>query len=138
MAALEASRRPSPTFHYARIRKNLLNNKLNENEIGLGRAGNCSNPRLMIQTDGQIHNTDLVITPNPFSEELTLSFDSNTEGVTTIELQDIAGRICLRQNYSALKGLNTVTLPTNNVKEGMYLLYLRAEGQRMIKKVVKR
>jgi len=87
----------------------------------------------ILQTDIDLANTSIPVTvyPNPFSNELHIETDGNTEN-TNFEISNYIGRIILRS--SLLK--NTV-IQTTRFTPGIYLLKIKTGKTLEIKKLIK-
>lgn len=89
-----------------------------------------------------VQETDLVafnISPNPFRDELTLTFQLLRDEKLSISLTDITGRkVNLSQEQPYKKGRNTITL--NNLPSlsaGVYMLSIDGVNTRVVRKVVR-
>lgn len=68
----------------------------------------------------------IVISPNPSSTgQVQVTFYAKTEGLSTITLYDVTGRILQETNFTPEADLNTLSIETAGYPEGVYLLQLR-------------
>lgn len=73
-----------------------------------------------------------VVFPNPFKNEVSLQFHSELSAKLPYRITNLLGQNLLQGQLQAVKGLNTFTLPIQDLPKGVYLLH--AEGK-MIKLV---
>jgi hypothetical protein len=67
---------------------------------------------------------DLVVYPNPTNGNFTLSYVSNENTETTINLYNLVGQVVLSKSVSQVKGLNTVNFDISSFSQGIYMLEL--------------
>ena len=83
------------------------------------------------------------VSPNPFSNEIALHFNTIQEGTTSIELLDLEGRILCRlfdgHTGSGPHSMSFKVLDNNGIElqAGTYLLKIISPGKQIVKKVVK-
>jgi len=78
--------------------------------------------------------------PNPFTQELTVSFELSQPQAVAVELRDALGRVILRQSVSSgATGSNRLQLSTANLPAGLYTLHLlrQSESRPEVLKVLK-
>jgi hypothetical protein len=76
-------------------------------------------------------------TPNPFSEETTISFNLPAGGPATLKIQDVTGRILKRISGQFDKGINTIRLKKSDLNANGILYYqLDSEGNTATRKMV--
>jgi hypothetical protein len=76
--------------------------------------------------------SNLVVFPNPFSSSITLN---NASGVSRLIVTNIIGQ---RVMDMQLSGSEHLTIPTDGLTKGIYLMVFEAEnGERVVKKMVK-
>ena len=66
----------------------------------------------------------LTVFPNPFSDRTVVSLFAEKEGVTTIRLIDVEGRIHLDRKQNVQRGVNTLDLDLGSLGNGVYTLSL--------------
>jgi len=66
----------------------------------------------------------IMIYPNPTIGNFTLSYVSNENAETTINLYNIVGQVVLSKSVSQVKGLNTVNFDISSFSQGIYMLEL--------------
>jgi len=79
-------------------------------------------------------NLNASIYPNPFIENITLSFKEEIKGAVEVFLFDMSGREIYTNNFSAS---NSVTVHLGNLPQASYILKVRANNKQIIKKVIK-
>lgn len=67
---------------------------------------------------------EIMIYPNPTSGNFTLSYVSNENSETTINLYNLVGQVVLSKTVSQVKGLNTVNFDISSFSQGIYMLEL--------------
>jgi hypothetical protein len=74
--------------------------------------------------------------PNPATDHINIQFDATSNLETTIQLMDLAGKLVQQQVVTAIEGQNNMTIPVNELTNGMYLLSVRAGEESILIKVV--
>ena len=77
-------------------------------------------------------NDELIITPNPFSEMITLKLQSGS--VDKISVYDASGRLCMLQKAN---GMNEMTIPMHDLQTGVYYLKAESNNAVVVRKIVK-
>ena len=80
-------------------------------------------------------NLNAIVYPNPFTENISLSFDENIIGEVTVSLYDMLGRMLFVNNYEANKSIN-ITLKDLSIAH--YILKVSANNKQFIKKIIKK
>ncbi len=89
--------------------------------------------------DIKVQNHEASITPNPFNDILTISFNQNLNESFNLELLDITGRKIktVAENIS-LDKKNTLTLKLETITQGIYFLKITGNNNTSItKKIIK-
>ena len=84
-------------------------------------------------------NHTVSVSPNPFNEVLTISFNQNTNELFKIDLQDITGRKIktMAENVS-IDNQNNISLKIENLTQGIYFLKITGNNHTVItKKIIK-
>lgn len=66
--------------------------------------------------------TDLEIRPNPFDQELNISFISDINGIKTLNLTDLIGNVVYQEDIMVFDGVNNIKIKLNTLSRGVYLL----------------
>lgn len=78
--------------------------------------------------------TDVKLYPNPAGETATLSFRPLSGNRLTVSIINMQGRVLSRQTVQGATDMQTLTLPTANLTEGLYVVCLEsADGRTSIK-----
>lgn len=77
------------------------------------------------------------VAPNPFNDQLRVSFHTEITGTATLSLIDMAGRVFYSKQETVRPGLSQTTLPTGTIPAGMYLLRIQQGGKTVVKRVAK-
>jgi hypothetical protein len=81
----------------------------------------------------------LIIDGNPFDNDLTFSYFSNTAGIGTVNLYDITGRNVWKSTMDiAPMSTNKTTIPTANLSKGVYILSVSSGKDVQTKQVIKK
>ncbi|MBC7775288.1 MAG: T9SS type A sorting domain-containing protein [Phycisphaerae bacterium] len=74
--------------------------------------------------------------PNPATDHINIQFDATGNLETTLQLRDLAGRLVLQQVVPAIEGENNISIPMNNLTNGLYLLSVKAGEEAIMLRVV--
>jgi hypothetical protein len=67
----------------------------------------------------------LRISPNPANDLIHIGYPAEADGLATLEIHDVLGRV---QHRQALTSLGLIELDLSKWSAGLYLISLRAEG----------
>ena len=82
--------------------------------------------------------TQLAVFPVPFNDLLGLELEAETEGALTVSLYDAASQLVYRNEFSVLRGANTLTLEVGALQAaGVYMLELERDGKRHVIEVLR-
>ncbi|MFT5645492.1 MAG: photosystem II stability/assembly factor-like uncharacterized protein [Aureispira sp.] len=113
---------PNPFLGENLYRLAMIDNNGTKNYYSINTVANCN-----------IDVYSFVVFPNPFKEEeVSLQFHSEFSAKLPYRITNLLGQNLLQGQLQAVKGLNTFTLPIQDLPQGVYLLH--AEGK-MIKLV---
>ncbi|MAQ75226.1 MAG: hypothetical protein CL613_02700 [Aquimarina sp.] len=111
-------------------------------------GGAANAPRLVVEYD--LNKENLIIEqpkasiwtvyPNPFSNEITISFDGGiNEGILNILVYDIQGKVVHSETLSDQRDENTITIYPD-IAKGMYLLSVSDQGGTILttKRIIKK
>lgn len=77
---------------------------------------------------------DVLLYPNPAGETATLSFRPLSANRLTVSVINLQGRVLSRQTVQGTTEMQTLTLPTANLTEGLYIVCIEgADGRTSIK-----
>ncbi|MGL6266348.1 MAG: T9SS type A sorting domain-containing protein, partial [Chitinophagaceae bacterium] len=62
------------------------------------------------------------LTPNPFQDNLQLSYKSPVNEKVSVEIWNTAGSLVLQKQFQASKGINTISFPTEKFIKGLYII----------------
>ena len=77
----------------------------------------------------------LNVYPNPASTEVNVSFEASNANYT-VRLIDLQGRVIANQNLTNLNGTQVISIPTENVAKGSYVVSITSNGVTSTKSVV--
>jgi hypothetical protein len=77
---------------------------------------------------------DVDIYPNPFTEEVVISFPDLVSERIHLTLYDLQGKILFSQEYAVL---SEIRLPINSIPAGFYILKIKTGNQLITRKIVK-
>jgi hypothetical protein len=81
--------------------------------------------------------TDLLVHPNPCTDQCTLGFSANTAGQAEIALYQAHGSVVHRASITAVKGPNKAMLDAATLAPGVYLAVVTVGGERHTARIVK-
>jgi PKD repeat protein len=85
---------------------------------------------------GNYNFTDFDLYPNPTSGNVQLKLDALKDGVLTINVLDLVGKICLTEDVVMLTGDNTFVLDVATLAKGIYQVNVMQDGLMRTKKLV--
>ncbi|WP_158281466.1 golvesin C-terminal-like domain-containing protein [Sediminitomix flava] len=99
---------------------------------------NCASPasRRQVQVEIQDEHTDLAY-PNPFSDHLSIAWESNEVTEATISIYDAVGNLITTNNVQTKIGSNSTDFNTSNLANGLYFVKLNSDIQNLTFKVIK-
>jgi len=71
---------------------------------------------------------NLGLSPNPAIDFVMVEVEAARQGSAVLTIADLTGRMVFSQSVELLEGQNTVTLPTGNLHNGLYLVEMRQAG----------
>ncbi len=71
---------------------------------------------------------EMMVSPNPAHDKLTLSFSDEESRATTLSITDLTGRVIFEEQLTSKAGMNTINLPLVNYVPGMYFLHVSGKG----------
>jgi hypothetical protein len=77
----------------------------------------------------------LNVYPNPASTEVNVSFEAKNANYL-VKLVDLQGRVISNQNLTNLNGTQVISIPTENVAKGSYIVSITSNGLTSTKSVV--
>lgn len=92
-----------------------------------------ANPALR---EGDAENAQITAWPNPFRDEINLSFTSNGSPIE-LALFDMTGKAMLVQRINAAQGENMHTISVGELPSGLYILRLNDGSQVVTRKLVR-
>lgn len=86
---------------------------------------------------GEIEVKDdwLTVYPNPVKESINIFFYGQQTGTYTFQLVNGEGRSIVAHSYALTPDLEVVKIPIPNLAPGVYMLWVRRDDQRVVKKV---
>ncbi len=85
-------------------------------------------------SDNEISNVKLY--PNPASDMINIEFDTHGKELSDIRMFDLSGKLVLQQNTNQFSGANIVTINTENVEPGTYLIQMSFDNKLLNQKVI--
>jgi hypothetical protein len=81
---------------------------------------------------------DMELYPNPFTSNLTISFNIKQQGNTTLSIVDVTGKeVKSVMGDMTPSGKYTYTVDMSDLSDGMYLAVLKKEEEIEVKRAVK-
>ena len=103
--------------------------------------GNCSdtatfNVSITLSVEELMGISNLVVYPNPASNDVFISFDNQSGNAMSIELVDQLGRVVYSTSEIQIIGFNTIALNSSNVSDGMYSVRLQSGNNSITKRII--
>jgi hypothetical protein len=76
----------------------------------------------------------LKLFPNPVTDELQVQYDAPQQGDVTVSVTDVTGRLRLQETFNSRSGGNLYRLRTSNLSNGIYIMQIMQDGNRVSKK----
>lgn len=77
------------------------------------------------------------IFPNPVNNDMNLTFDLLEKSYLEYSIIDLNGRVMLSNKLVANKGANTISINTQSIATGLYILKLKTNQGSLVKRIVK-
>ncbi|MDO9257588.1 MAG: T9SS type A sorting domain-containing protein [Bacteroidales bacterium] len=90
-----------------------------------------------IPTIGAERNSAITLYPNPVNDQLHIQYESATTEDIQLKITDILGRLVLQKTISSHSGTNEITIPVEQLPQGLYLCSLRNGNKLEINKFLK-
>ncbi len=105
--------------------------------------GNCSdtsifNVSIALSVEELMGIANVVVYPNPTSDEVFVSFDNQNGNAMQVELVDQLGRVVYSENEIQQIGFNKIGLNLSQVSDGMYSLLLHSGNKTIAKRIIVR
>ncbi len=84
-----------------------------------------------VAREANMLDLDLSLFPNPVADQLNLSFQAESDGMGTVTLYDLVGRVVLVQELAWASGAVQLPLNLQGLDNGLYLVEVRA-GERTL------
>ncbi len=81
--------------------------------------------------------TEMLISPNPISNNLSVFFESEKNEQITLIVSDMSGKVLLTQKANVTQGGSRVDIPSDKLGKGTYIVSTSLNGIRLVKKAVK-
>ncbi|WP_333853184.1 T9SS type A sorting domain-containing protein [Epilithonimonas sp.] len=85
-----------------------------------------------------IKNNKLLVYPNPFADQVTISFDLKSNSEVNVKIYDVNGRIVKTIKSNEKKGLNNLTIDTKDLRTGLYFYNLKTNSGESTGKLIKK
>ena len=105
--------------------------------------GNCSdtsifNVSIALSVEELMGIVNVVVYPNPTSDEVFVSFDNQNGNAMQVELVDQLGRVVYSENEIQQIGFNKIGLNLSQVSDGMYSVLLHSGNNTIAKRIIVR
>ena len=80
--------------------------------------------------------TDFQVGPNPATDNINIQLDAEGMLDAALLITDLTGRIVLQTNLHCMQGVNRISVPLNNISNGLYLLSVKAGDEFFTEKMV--
>ncbi len=96
-----------------------------------------ANGKRILSSTNDLDKTTVSISPNPFSDNISVEVNAEKAGTGSIEVYDLVGRKVINTPLSITIGKNAASLPTHQLQSGAYLLKITIEGKSLTSKIMK-
>lgn len=96
-----------------------------------------ANGTRILNAIGELDKSAVAISPNPFTDNVTVDITSEISEAGKVEVFDLLGRIVKTTPLSIAVGKNTVSLDTHTLQAGTYLLKVSIGDKSRTSKIVK-
>lgn len=79
---------------------------------------------------------NLQISPNPASDNINIRFDAGAAANAVISILDMTGKTVISAAISTVEGFNQVSVPVNQLTNGLYLISIRAGEELLTEKMM--
>jgi len=93
-------------------------------------------PEDTVGIDENTTSANFVVFPNPASDLVNIRFDEATKSDMLISLFDLSGRLVLQTERTAVQANQTISLNTQAISPGTYLLDIYANNKHQVQKIV--
>jgi hypothetical protein len=105
--------------------------------------GNCSdtsifNVSIALSVEELMGIANVVVYPNPTSDEVFVSFDNQNGNAMQVELVDQLGRVVYSENEIQQIGFNKIGLNLSQVSDGVYSILLHSGNNTIAKRIIVR
>jgi hypothetical protein len=91
-----------------------------------------------INSESNTHDATMTVFPNPFTDQVSLMWNSSDNGDAVLQLTDVSGKIISQQNFEFNKGNNFILLNQySSLAQGVYFLRLVYGRTQLTQKLVK-
>ena len=91
-----------------------------------------------LSVDELSNDFGMSVYPNPANANTTLSFELNNEAQASVNVTDLAGKVVFSQTLGTVNGSQNVTLNTESLTNGVYMVNLSVNGTVSTQKLVVR
>ena len=74
-------------------------------------------------------SNNIIVYPNPSTDHLNIKINSSQNQKVSFILHDLAGRTFITETKELTSGNNTITLPTDYLAKGMYILEIQGKNE---------
>ena len=91
----------------------------------------------VLTSTGDLDKAAVKITPNPFNDNVTIEVTAEKTEAGKVEMFDLLGKNILSKPLSISTGKNAVSIETNSLQAGAYLVKITIGNKRLTSKIVK-
>ncbi len=92
--------------------------------------------RTEANTTDSARHLNVLLVPNPASNDLNISFSAPTEAETSLRILTMEG-VCIYSQNLGLAKVGSLTLPVENLANGLYMVELISGNDKVVKRMVK-
>ncbi len=77
---------------------------------------------------------DVAVYPNPVKDMMSVSIHSDKAGLSTITICDVSGKSIYRKNIAVTQGANTISIGTDKIAAGSYIIKVQLNEDFVVRK----
>jgi len=113
---------------------NNLINSCNVSNITANPFTPCSHLSIQVLEE---QSKNIKIYPNPFNDNITITFNDNYNEEIDLRMFDITGKLVIHEKYFSLNKEKSIILNTNRLMSGIFIINIQGDRQLQSFKLIK-
>lgn len=97
----------------------------------------CAAGTVVVANENLLTEADVIVSPNPFSHQITIEFGNNIQGEGQINMIDISGKMIFSKNHLLSSGSSLVLDELDYIPPGVYIIRIRVGDKFFVQKMVR-